>query len=208
MKKILLTLTFMLSFLTFAHEHHHEEVKLENAVNYHSVKGALHTDLSIGTHEGELHAKIGEFGMVDVEKTENGYETANKLITIQKTKNGAHLKVAILLFDRSDYNSSKFEKEMNFHSYNGGFPHFHVDFLNKEYTKVRLQQEEGLTFNGKMTVNEETKDRVFTEEKGRFTIILFSKYDDNKKMEKNLTRTAMFISEMDLTKLANHHHKH
>ena len=59
-----------------------------------------------------------------------------------------------------------------------------------------------------MTVNEETKDRIFTEEKGRFTIILFSKYDDTKKMEKNLTRTAMFISEMDLTKLANHHHKH
>ena len=78
---------------------------------------------------------------------------------------------------------------MHFHSYNAGFPHTHIDFLNKDYTEVRLQENENLTL----------KDRIFTEEKGRFTIILFGKYDDKKTMSNKLTRTGMLILNMNLS---------
>ena len=76
MKKLLLILTMSFALSTFAHGNH-ADVKLENATTYHSVNSALNTTLSIGTHEGELHALIGDFGLVDVEKTSTGYETAN-----------------------------------------------------------------------------------------------------------------------------------
>lgn len=198
MKKLFLILTMSFALSTFAHGNH-ADVKLENATTYHSVNSALNTTLSIGTHEGELHALIGDFGLVDVEKTSTGYETANKLITITTYGKNAYLEAKFLLFDRADYAPEKFEKEMHFHSYNAGFPHTHVDFLNKDYTEVRLQENENLTFKGKMVVNEETKDRIFTEEKGRFTIILFGKYDDKKTMSNKLTRTGMLILNMNLS---------
>ena len=68
MKKLIASIMMAFATIAFAHPHG-ENVKLENAMNYHSVKGALHTHLSVGTHDNELHAILGDLGMVDIEKS-------------------------------------------------------------------------------------------------------------------------------------------
>lgn len=201
MKKIIAGIMMLFATVLFAHEHH-DNIKLENATNYHSVKGALHTHLSIGMHDKELHAILGDLGIVDIEKVDTGYQTSNKMIKITTNDKGAKLEANILLFDRAIFNSTKFKPEMNFHSYNHGFPHLHVDFLNENYTEVMLQENKNLVFKGKVEVNEETKDKVFTEEKGRFTITILGG-------SPKLSKIAVLTLNMDLFKLdGTHHHKH
>lgn len=208
MKKLIASIVMMFAAVVFAHPHG-GDVKLENAVNYHSVKGALHTHLSVGTHDGELHAILGDLGIVDIEKTNTGYETSNKMIKITTNEKNAKLEAKILLFDRSFYAPEKFEPETSFHSYNAGFPHLHVDFLKKDLSEVKLQENDKLIFKGSVKENPETKDRIFTEKDGKFQIILFGKYDDKSSKLNKLSRTAILVVNMDLFKLDNdHHHKH
>lgn len=200
MKKLIASIMMAFATIAFAHPHG-ENVKLENAMNYHSVKGALHTHLSVGTHDNELHAILGDLGMVDIEKSTDGFETANKMIKIETTEKGAKLKADILLFDRAIFNNAKFKPGMNFHSYNHGFPHLHIDFLKEDYTQVMLNEKKDLVFNGKVEVNEETKDKIFTEETGKFTIVIFGGSD-------KLSKIALLHINMDLFKLDADHHKY
>lgn len=199
MKKILSVLMVLMGTVAFGH-HKHEAKVLENAVKYHSAKEALHAHVAIGTHDGELLADLGELGEVHLNKIKDGYESTNKASKILVDGEKARLELRVLFYDRNFYTPEKFpEKEISFHSYNGGFPHLHLDFT-KDFTKVKMGDDE---FEGSLSTNKETGDKIFTEKNGKFTVTFFGKYDDEPNDHKlpHLTRIAQLNINMDLEKI-------
>ncbi|WP_156286503.1 hypothetical protein [Oceanivirga salmonicida] len=200
MKKIFLVLLTTLSMVIFAKGH--DEIKLENAKHFHSMKGQLHTHMKIGTHDGKYVADLGELlGHMNLEKTKYGYISENKssTIIIDKKTGNASLNLRVLAYDRTTYSPDKYpKKDLSFHSYNGGFNHIHIDF-NKNYSEVKIGDQ---TFKGTLKTNKETNDRIFTEANNKFVIVLYGKYDDFPKHKlPNLTRLAELIVNVDFSEI-------
>lgn len=192
MKKFLLGLmTVVATSVLFAH-HNAKLPQLHNSKKYHSFQDGktMHMHLEIGERDGKTYANIGEFGQIMVVKTANGYMTENGSAIIKRIdkKGNLNLELNILLFDRAFYKPEKFEKETSFHSYNKGFPHVHLD-LSKDMKTATIGD---YTFN--IIVTKTTAgDRIIKEEKGLFTVILYSTYDDIKTNLPKLSRTGKLI---------------
>ena len=195
MKKLLMTVTILASIIGFAHEHG-ENIHLEKSTKYEVAKNQVDMDLEIGTHEEKLVALFEE-GHVNLKKVNGAYEPANKSFKIYTTKNGAQFVGSILLFDRSVYNPNQFEEGHYFHSYNAGFPHFHIDF-NKDYTEAKIEED---VFKGKMVVDEDSKDMIFTEKNGLFKVVLYGQANDNNPKFKKIARVGEIFLNVKFNKV-------
>ncbi|VWL85112.1 hypothetical protein [Oceanivirga miroungae] len=167
MKKTLLSLTMLLSFFAVAHEH--EEMNLVNPTVYKNQNAIVQTVELGKTDDGDYGMELHDFETsFELEKVNNVYFTEDLRVRAKEEDGKLVNELVIPFFDRSLFNTVKYKRGFDFHSFEGAaHMHAHIDVDKKQ-----------IDLNGKVydvVISGDEDVAVYTEKNGKF---VFTTYVD------------------------------